>query len=257
MDREFGIHKKLGITQREMCLLVAKGHFDNVMPHYVVGRNFAVNADPEWLLPAGGIYTFPTAAETWYLSSDDNADDKQFVIQGLTNTYEMFTEVVTLNGFTGVQIRDDCFRFHFMRNYNGDVTAGNVYVGKEAAPTLGVPADVRGYAPVEKQRSYHGAYTVPADCSAFVLSVTGIVRGKTGGQIDIDYMVGLEGKLPMVEYTGAISSSGFFNKDFAIPFYVPEKSDLYMVGVDASVVNGTISVLGSASVVTVHNDTFK
>jgi hypothetical protein len=259
MDREFNIYKQLGVTQREMCILTSSGYFNNMFPVYVVGRNFGITADPEDITAQGGTYTYATGPETWYLSSSDDTDAEQFTIQGLTDQFVPFIETVTLSGFTGVQIRTDCYRFHVMRNSNGTPSAGDVYVSTEATPVDGVPAlvNTRAKAPVVCQRSWHGAYTIPDGWTGFVASMSTMLRGKTAAGVDIEFRVRPENKIMMCEYVLPVGENKFASIDLEVPYPLVARTDVAMRGVEPSATNKDVVPLAAATILLVKNTTFK
>lgn len=74
------------------------------------GRNSDIDAGPETIWQTGGLFTFPTAAQTLDLVSSgaDAADDdkdagtgaREITIQGLDANYELVSEAIELEGLT-------------------------------------------------------------------------------------------------------------------------------------------------------------
>jgi len=92
---------------RDFFLEVAKG---NVTGHFIVnkfGRNSDIDtAAEETIWANGGMYTFPTAAQTLDVVSSDANDTsagtgaRTVEIQGLDGSYDAVTETVTMTGTT-------------------------------------------------------------------------------------------------------------------------------------------------------------
>lgn len=214
------------------------------------GYNPAVgNGAVETIWDQGGLYVYDSAATTMYVSSSSTDDDgtsspigsgaTSVIVEGLNANWETVTEIVTLNGQTGVQIPTDLIRVRVMSALAG-TNAGDLYVGTEAAPTVGVPAagNVRAKALIGHGESMTGIYSVPANRTAIMLLFTAF--GGKGDSITGDFYIrpfgltfAIKGKIQIFESATPIPFRG--------GVAIPPKSD-----VEFRAISGTQNTIVSA-----------
>lgn len=171
-------------------LNVSKGLY----PGYIVIDKFGYNpaittaTDPEDIWSYGGVYTFTTTPQTFYVSSSNANDNQNTNFQVLTEdskgnwNLEIFTQEI--NGTTKTAIAtpsgDPCVRI--FRVYNDDSTsyAGNVYIYEDDTVVAGVPqtaTKVRAFINNGDNQTLMSIYTVP----------TGYVGYLFKGEIGMEY----------------------------------------------------------------------
>lgn len=248
---------KFGKEGHEWALRVARGDFENVKFIPIVGLNRDLDAAEK--ITTNGLLTFPSAAETWYVSSDDVTDIEQVVVTGLDANWATQTGIATLNGQAQVEVKSisgaaqTWIRFFSLENYNGTATAGDFYVGPTGA-SGGIPTTIRGHAEQVTQRSWYATYTVPAGWTGFVKTLRGAMSASLTATMEMYFSAALEGKYMFPRYPIFLDSkAGIQGIDLHIPYGLPEKTDICVEGLNPSVAN--ISCMASTSVVLVKNET--
>lgn len=155
-----------------------------------LGRNPAVTA-PEDLWNGGGTYTglpagvVNTVAETLQVFSSNAADTaagtgaRTVQIEGLGSNGLYLAETVTLNGVTPVLTIN-----RFYRANVGTVQSagsGGVNAGTITARHSTTTANIFMIMPIGTNRTVVGAYTIPANCTGYLLHYTNAVLGGVSG----------------------------------------------------------------------------
>lgn len=186
------------------------------------GRNFDVDtAGDEDVWNGGGLYPWPIANETLYISSSNDNDNQLISCKGLDANLLLVNGVeATLDGFTGVQLGETNNWWRTFRAFTDAATspAGDVYIGTEANPTNGVPApeNIRAKINTGRNQTLMAIYTIPrgvkvnndVKCAWLTAFKSGITRvdaaGSVGGAVDLR---GREfGKVFRSLYSGLIHS---------------------------------------------------
>jgi hypothetical protein len=143
------------------------------------GANDAVASGTlETVWPEGGVYAFPSSEVSMTISSDNAADAnpsgsglRTVLVNGLNAGYQQISEVVALNGTSGVTLVNSYLRIQSLVGLSagsGGSNAGLVYVGTGTI-TLGKPATVYNMIEVGYNLSHSGIITVPDGYDAFVM----------------------------------------------------------------------------------------
>ena len=190
--------------------------------------------------PRAAAYTFPTVASTMTLSSTSASDITQKVlIQGLDANYVQISEVLTLNGQTGVPTVNSYLRLNNMTVLSGS-PAGDIYLGTGTV-TAGIPANVYDYIAAGDNSNQAAIYTVPAGFTLYITggSVSSYVQ-TTGKYQTVNFWAVIGG----VKYKTAniITASGFQFFPYNPPLAVPEKSDIWDTVTSSDNQSGSISV---------------
>lgn len=163
---------------RDFLLEVSKGTITGHENITFGGANPSIGKSFETLWDAGGIYTAPTAAETWEILSDSTDDDgspigtgaRTIVITGLDTAYAEQTEVIIMNGTTPVvTTRTDWFRPRAITVITSGSNRANV--GTITLRVSGGGA-LRSTILPDNAQSFNGFYTVPAGLTAYLLQYT-------------------------------------------------------------------------------------
>lgn len=176
-----------------------------------------------WNRPAA--YTFPTVASTMKLSSSAVGDTTQSVlIEGLDANYNPISEIIALNGQTGVSSTKAFLRVNDMTVLVDNPT-GSIYFGTGTI-TAGVPANVYGFISALDNKSAVAVYTVPAGYTLYItagsISVSGI---NATSYLSVEF----HARINNVDYSTAhiYSSNGFQALPYIPPIAVMEKTDIY------------------------------
>lgn len=163
---------------------------------FLFGRNPDVDTGGVEDFVAWGVYQFQPTATEFYVTSTNAADvGLVYVVLALDENLNAVTCVVTTNGLTGSQVigpngETQFLRANLMFNVTptGTASVGDIYLGTEAAPVGGQPADANKVllASQREQQSNQAVFTVPAGQTALLdaLVVT-TNRNSQGGNSDI------------------------------------------------------------------------
>lgn len=224
-------HREFGTFEQG----VAFGEFPNYQSLFLFGRNPDVDTGAgmedlvEW-----GTYTFQPTAGPMYLTSTSASDvGLVYVVLALDENLLPVTCVVVSNGISGTQLvgpngETSFLRANIMFNVSpsGTASVGDMYLGTEASPVGGVPADANKVllAGAEEQQSNQAVFTVPATQRGLL---TGIVlttnRGSSGGNSDIFLRTRTIGGGPFRRRTEAgvqVSGSSIIQYNLPYPVYL-------------------------------------
>lgn len=159
-----------------------------------VGFCSSVNGSFETIWGEGGMYEFRTSATTMTISSDDANDAnpsgtglRTVLIDGLDSNYNSISEVVALNGLSGVSTTNSYLRINDIIGLtvgSTDTNAGNVYLGTGTI-TTGKPAVVDAKIDIDFGKSMMAIYTVPANHNGFFQRIT-VDSSRSGtGNLDV------------------------------------------------------------------------
>lgn len=228
----------------------ALGRLPGVSRVLQFGYNPAVgNGAVETIWEPGGIKVYDSSATTMYVSSSSTADNgttsplgagaTSVIVEGLDENWDTQTEIVTLAGQTGVVIPTDFIRVRVISVIGGAPNVGDLHVGTEENPAVGVPAaaNVRLKAVISHGESMSGAYTVPANKTALMLSFNAF--GGKGDDITGDFYLRpfglvftIKGKVNIFETPVPVN--------FAATVPIPAKTDLEIRAI-ASTQNTVVS----------------
>lgn len=181
----------------------------------------------------GGLYAFPPSASVMTISSDNAADTaagtgaRTVLVSGLDANYLEISETVTLNGLTAVNTVNQYLRCYGMTILTAGSNAqavGNLYQGTGTV-TAGVPANVYAYVRQGWGSSQMSAYTVPANCTAFLLEVTTSAIGSATNQNTLLSIRFRPQGGVFVRGGSLVINGGLASLDSVIPRPFPEKSD--------------------------------
>jgi len=225
---------------------VARGKFRGISVVNKFGNNpdvddFDAAATAETVWYGGGLYTFPTTAETIRVQAGGNAADdaggagaRTITVNGLDENWEEASEVLTLAGAlasaasTTTFIRINTAYVTDCGTYNagntGDITIENTITNN----TLAIIA-------AEKGRTQLGMYSVPAGKTAYILnfSVSANRTGSTATNVVVDLYTHADADVSTAPFTGRqirgnySSNLGAISTDPGrIPIVLTEKSDI-------------------------------
>lgn len=154
----------------------AYGQIPGVTEVVLNGNNGAITTTYEAVWPESSAYTPLNAAmSTPYCASSDNTNDKAagtgcltMQVQGVNTSYAAFTETVTMNGQTSVNLATS--NVLFINNLKC-LTTGSTFANTgtircgTGTNTAGVPAVVHAHMPIGFGKSQTAMYLVPASRS--------------------------------------------------------------------------------------------
>jgi len=220
----------IGTTQ-EYFHQISQGNIANNEAIHIVAQNDAVGTSQETVWEEGGLYTFPSSASTMTISSSDANDTsagtglRTITIEGLDTNYVEITEVVSLNGQTGVTTSNSYLRINRLIGATAGSTnsnEGTVYIGTGAI-SAGKPANVFNLIEIGSNISHSGFYTVPA--TKFLYIPSAIFSVESGKFVEITVIFIAENGIPL-EINEWDMSGGVIPFNVQITRGVPQKTDL-------------------------------
>ena len=224
----FGLQVSRGLIKYHSSIF-STGYSNSVTS----GQNYAV-----W--PRAASYTFPTVASTMTLSSSATGDTTQSVlVEGLDANYAQISEVITLNGQTGVTSVNSYLRVNRMIVVT-DSPTGSIYFGTGAIAS-GVPANVYGFIYAGDNATMDAIYTVPAGYSLFICGGSVSAYTQTSSKV---MTVNFWGRNNGVTYKTAtiVTSGGYQFLPYDPPLMVPEKTDIWDTATTTDNQVGSVSV---------------
>lgn len=207
---------------------VARGHVNGVSLVSIIARNPALGPPFEDLWGAGGIMTFPAAAESWEIVSTNTNDSsagtgaRTVIIESLDADYNTQLTTVTLNGQTAVAISNT----HLRPRSAIVATAGSFETNQgELIIRVASGGATRNVIHDEFGVSQDGHFTVPAGQMAFGLQAIPFYPKDEDGRVrTVTKMFGTDTpKIVGAEFP-------FYQSGIVIPimasFPLPEKTDI-------------------------------
>lgn len=247
-------------VNREFYMNVARG---SVLGHHAVhvfGYNPTVSTTLATVWDGNtSTYGYPSSASVMTVSSGSANDTasgsgaRLVYIAGLDAGYNEISEIVTLNGQTGVSTTNSYLRISradVVTAGSGGTAAGIIYVGSGTI-TAGVPAVRYAQINVGYDSTLMGMYTVPAGHTAYIL------RGgiSTGTSVSNKFVTAklLTRPLSGVFNTMAVTilNGAQSDYDFCVPLRITEKTD---IEVRAFSSGDTFSVSSYFQIVCMKND---
>lgn len=217
---------------------VALGRINGATPLYLNGVNGASTTTYETLWDESNVYAFRSTATAQTISSASANDAaagtgaRTVRVTGITDTsFTESTEVVTMNGTTGVSLANNYVSINKLEVVTAGstgVNAGIIYVGTGSI-TAGKPATVEGLMAASVGMSTSFLYTVPANKTLMMLDLCVATRAATAGgnSMAIETIVNLSGvktRKFLIPDTAATGGTPFFK--FSIPLVFEEKTQI-------------------------------
>jgi hypothetical protein len=168
------------ITQRgtteDFGLQVARGQIPYHKSNFKFGFNPDVDDSLETVWSKGGLYVYLSSATALYVSSSSTNDTidgtgaRTVKVSGLDSNYDEVSVTVDMDGQSGVSLGTfiRVNRIEVLTAGSGGANAGNLHVGSEASPTIGVPATTYAYVTAGDNQTLMALWTVPRNYTAYV-----------------------------------------------------------------------------------------
>ena len=204
-------------------LNIARGLVTKTVPLFKFGFNDTVGTSYETIWDAGGIYSYPTAANTVVVTSDGAASDSgvKVTVIGLDANYADLSEEVTLNA-SGTATTGNTF-IRVFRSFNSGSTEMNSDSDDMVLTHSGTTvAQFKG----EHNQTLMAVYTVPTGKTFYMKKFTISSHVGTGTVFNII-------KIMFKKPDGVFRSQYVFGmkdqfdvKDFDVPLKFTEKTDI-------------------------------
>ena len=243
---------------------VALGQAEGYQSLFLFGRNDDIDSSAEEEFVAWGDYTFQSTAAPFYVSSTNASDvGLVYVVLALDDNWEQHICTVVTNGQNGVQLvaptgETNFIRANIMFNSTPSETAslGDIYLGTEASPVGGEPADPNKVllAGVNEQQSNQAVFSVPSTHTALLKSVVVTTnRNSQGGNSDIylnTRQVGVGSWRRRTEAGVQVSGSSVIDYNLPFPVNLASKTDIKL---SASVSSNNTALAGGFQLLLVDN----
>ena len=244
---------------------IAKG---NVTGHTTIEKfgevsSVSTSSDPADVWDGGDVsgaelYTFSTTADIDSLSSSDDTDSQDILIQGLDTDWNEVNQTVTLNGQTPVSLSTNLIRVFRMVNMGSTDIAGVVYnFVSGGTVTAGVPqtvTDIRAIINNGNNQTLMCIYSVPSGKTGYFWGgYVSVSRGPSSSTFaDFTWRARLFGGVFAVKSRIATMSNGRSSWDYTykVPLALPEKTDV-LIRVEQ--VGATLGASGGFTVVLIDN----
>lgn len=188
------------------------------------GFNAGITTSNEPLWPESSAYTVLTAAmSTPYCASTDNTNDKSpsgtgaltVRVSGITTSYAAFSETVTMNGQTSVNLATSSVLFiNSIEVLTAGSTGSNTGIIRcgTGTNTTGVPAVVHAHLPIGWGKTESAMYGVPDNysllCKDFVYSSYGVTAAQTVQFTISQTYSPTSGRLDTADIAGYLNQAG-------------------------------------------------
>ena len=232
-------------------LNIARGLVNGVSHINKFGHNDNIGTSYETVWSVGGVYAYPTNANTVILTSGDTDDTasgtgaRVVEIQGLDGNYEAATVTVPMNG-TGNASNSD---ISFIRVFRMRVTKSGSQNTNDGNITATIGGTTVSQIDEGEGQTLQANYTIPA--------------GKTGYITDMHVSTGKENKAGLFKLVVKPFGNGFQNKqvveayrnaismEFPVPLQVTEKSDIEIQGKNLN--TGNFSAAATFNITLIDN----
>lgn len=179
-------------------------------------------------------YIYSTTAAIDSISSSNNADVQEMLVQGLDGDYNLVTQATTLTGQTRAILATPLLRVFRMKNNNAVDNVGRIYAYENTALSGGVPIDttkIRSIIQPLNNQTLMAVYTVPAGKIAYMRSW---YASTAGANKSSNYVIELrareEGKVFQLKHVVSIEDGGtsYLKHDYTDPQAFGEKVDIEM-----------------------------
>lgn len=227
------------------------------------GFNNDIDDQLETIWPQGGLYSYLTNSSTLYISSSSAADDvagtgaRTVTVNGLDANYDEISVTVDMDGQNGVQLGDASnwmrvFRVIVDTAGSGAENAGVLYVGTEAAPVGGVPANKYATVPIGDNQTTMALWTVPRGYTAFLLQTDVTVATTQNNKYAT---VSLVARPPGGVFNlkdRFVKSQSSVHQEYVVPIKFLEKTDIEYRAIGDSV-GADIAIAAGMDIVYIQN----
>ena len=201
------------------------------------GHNLDIDTltDPETVWSSGGLYSFPSSADTLKIVSSD-ADDNgtgttgalTITVEGLDANYNEISEDFTLNGTTAVTTGSK----EFLRVHRSYVTSAGSSEWNEGTITINNSDDSLTLAtiPATLGQTQMAVYTIPANHKGYLVAFSGSMAKAIPSTACVLEMIFRENGVKRVKQNICIDTTGStsFIKYFKCPIEIQEKTDIFV-----------------------------
>ena len=219
----------------DFYLEVAKGNIPGHSGINKFGHSHGLGAAQETIWAFGGLAEYSTTADITGVSSSNDTDTQDIIIQGLDSNWLEVDVPITLTGQTEVTLGTSLIRVN--RIYNNDSTdlVGNVYVYTSAATVAaGIPSPdttVRGFIEGDDNITLQCIYSIPANKTGYV--VFGKSSVSSGKDVTIKFYGRAFEKVFTTRHVVEVYSNNY-DYFFKLPLMIPGKTDVELRAISSA-----------------------
>lgn len=216
---------------KDFLLEVSKGNIPGSSIVNVFGHNANVGDPEESLWEEGGVYVFPSAASVMTVSSSSANDTevgtgaRTVLVVGLDSDYNEISEIVTLNGQSGVTTTKSYLRLRTLKIETVGASGSNegiIYIGTGTI-AIGKPENVFCVIGIGEGISHFGPFTVPAGKTAYAWSSA--ISVESGKFVELHGYI-KEFNKPVIQATELSIFQATITETTNGAFKHPEKTDI-------------------------------
>ena len=169
------------LLESNLPLLIEMGKVEGAFIKRKFGRATGIGSTPIACWIANTVYNWIPSAQTLWISSSDNDDTNEIVLEGLDTNWNVQTETISLVGQTPTETTKTWIRLDRVYNNSATNFEGSIYVNMENNhdDVAGVPDDVTKIvakilfeANYNHNQTLQAIYTIPADHTGYVIAWT-------------------------------------------------------------------------------------
>ncbi len=198
----------VGVADAQPLEFRAAQGADGLDSEFKFGFNADIGGTEETLWDEGGLYTYPSAAGQWNVSSSRVEDvstgtgARTVEIFGLNAGYVLTNETVTMDGQNGVTLTNSYIRvFRGITRTAGasEFNGGDIYVGTGAI-TLGVPVTKYLKISAEQNQTLMALWTVPANTWFYLTDFLASTFGQANQSLEFRLLARPENEVFQVKH---------------------------------------------------------
>jgi len=206
-------------------LQASMGNVPDCQTQNIFGFNRVIGTTYETVHNAGGLYVYPSSAVQMSVVSTSASDTMTLVINGLDDSYNQLSEIVTLNGTTAVTTSNSFYRINSAAILSGQ-NAGNISISNGGT--------TYGYIEAGIGITQALNFTVPAGWSLYLYRLT-----FTSGTVNPNKYLVIRNHLEssngrVLNVAEMTMQNGVVTIDRQIPFRIEEKTDFSFLAKSSS-----------------------
>ena len=251
-------------TTEDFGLQVARGQIPYHKSNFKFGFNADIDDALETVWAKGGLYTYLSSATALYISSSSTNDTvagtgaRTVKVSGLDSNYDEVSVTVNMDGQSGVSLGTfiRVNRIEVLTAGSGGANAGNLHVGSQASPTVGVPTTTYAYVSAGDNQTLMALWTVPRNYTAYVTQTDVTVATAQNNKYCTTHLVArpLGGVFNIKDKF--VKSEGSHHQNYDFPLKFEEKTDIEVRAIGNSS-GADISISAGIDILYVLNDLFR
>ena len=251
-------------TTEDFGLQVARGQIPYHKSNFKFGFNADIDDALETVWSKGGLYVYLSSATALYISSSSTNDTvagtgaRTVKVSGLDSNYDEVSVTVNMDGQSGVSLGTfiRVNRIEVITAGSGGANAGNLHVGSQASPTVGVPTTTYAYVSAGDNQTLMALWTVPRNYTAYVTQTDVTVATTQNNKYCTVSLVARPFGGVFNLKDKFVKSEGSHHQNYDFPLKFEEKTDIEVRAIGNSS-GADISISAGIDILYVLNDLFR